>query len=277
MHDILPDHLWRWSWDASSVGRTAAKLLEVVMSDKLPGLHHCISTARAATEVVFRSLRAQCIASGGTLDLSLNELEAFHLKFIDSFSSGYDLFESRHHQCMNASTSLAAMPFAREIILATLLRACGDKSACAAFSLQVEKLGMAWINELFDSLAQYVCEHVNANIEARLIKAYAETSIIPKINLTISELLKQEAVQQIMLECVSAFEVAGAPESITKEICDWINKVVAGKRGVVRPHVCKITENQTRFFLTLLPRQVRATLNGIAAFEQASELSNSVA
>ena len=240
------------------------------MSDRLPGLHHCISTARSATEVVFRSLRNRCVANGGTLSLSLNELDAFRSQFFDSISSGYDLFEFRHRQCMNVSASLAEMPFGRDVILATLLRACGDRSALAAFSLQVERLGAEWIDQLFASLAEYMRQHVGADIDARLIKAYAKTAMIPKIKMTIVELLKQKPVQDIMLECVNVLDVPGAPDSITKEVCDWINKVVAGQRGIDRPHVSKITEPQTRSFLTLLPRQIKATIIEMSASDEAT-------
>jgi hypothetical protein len=239
------------------------------MSDELPGPHHCIGTARAVTEIVFRRLRAQCAAGGGSL--SPEELESCYSQIIDSFTSGFDLFELRHHQCMDASLGIAEMPFARDKILATFLRACGEKSARAVFSLQVEHLGMAWIGQLFDSLAHYVREHVHANIDGRLIDAYVETAKIPKIKLTIEELLKQEAVQHILLECVTAFETPGAPESIVKEISDWVNDSVAGLRGVAGPHVCKITEDETRRFLTLLPRQLRATLNVMPAIERVAE------
>ena len=64
------------------------------MSDELPRPHHCIGTARAVTEIVFRGLRAECAASGGTM--SLVEIENFYSRIIDSFSSGFDLFELRH-------------------------------------------------------------------------------------------------------------------------------------------------------------------------------------
>ena len=133
------------------------------MSDELPGPHHCIGTARAVTEIVFRSLRAQCTAGGGTL--SLEEIDSFYSRIIDSFSSGFDLFELRHRRCMDASLSSAAMPFARGKILSTFLRACGEKSAQATFSVQVERMGVEWIDLLFGGLARYVREHVHADYE----------------------------------------------------------------------------------------------------------------
>jgi hypothetical protein len=90
------------------------------MSLELPGPHQCLSISRTVTDIVFRGLRAQCAAGGG--NLSLQELDSFHSKIIESFSSGFDLFELKHHHCMAASLGKATMPFARSKILSTLLR-----------------------------------------------------------------------------------------------------------------------------------------------------------
>ena len=97
------------------------------MSDELPGPHHCIGITRTVTDVVFRGLRAQCAAGGG--NLSLEELDSFHSKIIESFSSGFDLFELRHHHCMAVSFGVAPMPFARSKILCTLLILLSQKVA----------------------------------------------------------------------------------------------------------------------------------------------------
>ena len=206
--------------------------------------------------------------------MSLEALDGFYSKFIESFSSGFDLFESRHHRCMDASLGIAPMPFARSNILATFLRGCGEKSARAAFSFQVERLGMEWIDHFFRSLAHYVHHHVPINIDARLVDAYVHTATMPKVTLTISELLKQEPVQQLLLDCVTAaFEVPDAPEFIAKEVCDCINNFIAGERGIDGPHVCKVTEDQTRRFLALLPRHLRAFINATSPNEPAAEPS----
>jgi hypothetical protein len=227
----------------------------------LPGPHHCIGTARAVTDVVFRSLHTQCLARGGTL--SLKELELFHSKIIDSLSSGFNLFEVRHHQCMNASLAISDMPYARDKILATLLRECAEKSACDAFWLQIERSGMKLIGGLFDSLALYVHDHGDATIEGRLIKAYVETAATPHVKLTIKELLKHDGVSDTLLDCATAFGAHSARESIATEICDSINKLAAGSGGIDGSHVHRVTEAPMRSFLTLLPGQIRAAINAM--------------
>jgi hypothetical protein len=247
------------------------------MSDELPGPHHCIGTARAVTELVFRGLRAECAASGGTM--SLVEIENFYSRIIDSFSSGFDLFELRHSRCMDASLSRAAMPFARSKILATLLRACGEKSADAAFSVQIGRLGVEWIDQLFGALAHYVRRHVAFDFEARLITAYVDTATMNKaMPLTIDELLRQTAVQNILLDCVTeAFDRHDAPELVTRAVCDSINEFMTEQRGIEGPHVCKVTESESSRFLTLLPRQLRATINVMTSVESATAPSISAA
>jgi hypothetical protein len=241
------------------------------MSDELPGSHHCIAIARTVADVVFRTLRAQCSASGG--NLSLEDLERYYSQILYSFSSGVDLFELRHHNCMGVSLGIAEMPLARSKILATLLRACGEQSARAAFALQVKLLGTEWIGQFFASLAEYVRQHVHSNIDGRLINAYVETAMIPKMKLTIRELLNQEAIKGALIDCVTTFETPGEPESMVKEVRDWVNHSIASKRTVGGPHPCKVTEDETRRFITLLPRQLRATLNMMPADDTSAEQS----
>lgn len=222
------------------------------MSNGLPGPHHCISTARAALEVAFRGLRAECTARGGKL--SLEELESFYSRLIHSFSSGFDLFELRHRHCMDASLGVATGPFTRAKILSTFLRAYGEKSACAAFSLQVELLGMEWIDQFFGGLAHYVRLRMHTDIDARLIHAYVDAATTMQAStLTVDKLLKQEAVQHLLLECITTtFEMHGGPESNANDVCDCVNEFIAGQRGIGEPNVCKVTNDQMRRFLTLL-------------------------
>jgi hypothetical protein len=71
----------------------------------------------------------------------------------------------------------------------------------------------------------------------------------------------------------AAFEVPGAPDSIAKEVCDCINDFIAGERGIGEPHICKVTEDQTRRFLALLPPYLRAFINATSQNEPVAEES----
>jgi len=243
------------------------------MSNGLPGPHHCIGTGRATLEVAFRGLRAECAARGGSL--TLIELDSFYSRLIGSFSSGFDMFELRHRHCMEASLGMAPMPFSRAKILSTFLRAYGEKSACAAFSLQVERLGMEWIEQFFSGLAHYVHVRLSSGVDAQLISAYVETAVrMPSTALTIADLLKQGSVQRLLLACVTnTFEVQGAPETIAKTVCDGVNDFIAVQRGIEGPDLCKATTDQMHRFLTLLPRHLRAMIKVMQATEPAVQSS----
>ncbi len=237
------------------------------MSNALPGPHHCIGTARAATEVVFRSLRAKCAAGGGTL--SQHAIEELYANIIDSFSSGFDLFESIHHNCMAASLSIAEMPFDRDRILATMLRACGEKSARHVFALQLEFLGPTWLGRFFDGFAQFVRQQFCGNADIRLINAYVDLAAAsPDGQLSIEQLLRRDAVQAVLHECILPFAPTDAPEQMAKPACDAINAYTAAKSLITEPHVSKITEDQACRFLSMLPHQLEVALKPVPAMPE---------
>jgi hypothetical protein len=244
------------------------------MPSDLPGPHHCIGTARTVVDVAFRTLRAKCAARGG--NLSLEELDKYCAQIGESISSGFGLFELRQHSCMCASMGIAEMPFARDKILATLLCACVEQSARAAFSLQIDRFGTQWIGELFDSLAEFVHGHVHGDIDTRLIKAYVETAAIPNIKLTIKELLKREAIKNALRESITVFEMPGAADLTVRELTNAVNQSFV-KRNFKDSSPCTVTEGEMRRFLILLPQQLRATLNATPAGAPFAESATSIA
>lgn len=244
------------------------------MPSDLPGPHHCIGTARTVMDVAFRTLRAKCVARGG--NLSLEELDKYCAQISESISSGFGVFELRQYSCMCASMGTAEMPFARDKILATLLCACGEQSARAVFSLQINRFGAQWIGELFDSLAKFVHGHVHGDIDTRLIKAYVETAAIPKIKLTIKELLKREAIKNALCESITVFEMPGAVDLSVRELTNAVNQSFA-KRNFKDSSPCTVTEVEMRRFLILLPQQLRATLNATPAGAPVAEPATSIA
>ena len=135
-------------------------------------------------------------------------------------------------------------------------------------------MGVEWIDLLFGGLARYVREHVHADYETRLITAYVHTAATKKAHtLTIEELLKQTDVESALRNCVTtAFEVPGAPASIAKDVCDTLNEFITQQTGIKGPNVCKVNENETFRFLTLLPRHLTAMLN---ALQQAGHVAES--
>ena len=236
---------------------------EIATPEELPGPHHCIGTTRTVIDIFFRSLRARCVAHGGSLPQA--ELEDLCSQFMDSFACGFDLFELRHDRCMKASLGASATPFARERILATLLRACAEKSASAAFPLQIQRLGTDWIDDLFEGMASYARHRTDANLVERLVNAYVDIASTPNIKVTVAELLKRQDVKDALLECARAFEKAAPSATIVSEVCRRVNDSIAERRNAVGAQVCKITDKEACEFLFLLPQEIGVTLTNAGA------------
>lgn len=221
------------------------------MSKAAAGPHHCIGTGYLVSEIVFRRLHTLCVSNGGTL--SLAELESFRSKFLNGFSSGFELFEKVHQHCMDASACSVETPFSRDKILATLLRKVGEQSASHAFALQTTQLGQAWTHRFFESFAGYVRQHICKDADRRLINVYADAATLPKMQLSTDVLLKLDAVSCILRECIEAF---APPEPRVGLVCDYVNRTSARQEGIGGAHIMKVTEDQVRTFLRLLPQEL---------------------
>ena len=219
------------------------------MFDAFPGPHHCLGTARTVADIVYRSLHARCIARGGTL--SVEEIEHCYAEIIASFSSGFDMFERRHLHCMHASVSTAEMPFARDRILVTILRACGETAARQAFSMQVEQQGECWLRPFFDAFAHYVRTHLCTDADQRLTAAYVETGLTRKDKISIDDLLKHKIVQNVLRDCARPLAEQAITAGLVGQVCDSL-EAYAG--------TAKATEQQTANFLVLLGRQIAMQL-----------------
>lgn len=217
------------------------------MSDNLPGPHHCLATAHAVAEIVYRSLHARCVASGG--QLSLSELDACYADIIDSFASGFDIFEARHLQCMKASLSTAEMPFASDRIVATVLRGCGEEAARRAFAPHGEPMDEAWLRAFFDGLAQFVCRHLCADTEPRLTAAYIDAGLKQKGEFTLEDLLAHEIAQHVLRDCADALAERPLPQALIGALRDSVNAATADRAATV-------ADEQLADFLGLLSAQI---------------------
>jgi len=238
--------------------------LGIEMANSSAGPHHCIGSGHVVAELVFRRLHALCVSGGG--NLSLGELESFQSRFLNSFSSGFELFEATHQHCMIASGVSVKTPFSRDKLLATLLRGCGEESAMHAFSLQIARLGTAWTRGFFESFAGYIRQYVCVNADQRLVNAYAVAAALPKISISTEVLLKLDAIQRILRECIGAFD---PPDAQVELVCNYINRVSAGRDGIGGPHISKLTEHQVRTFLTSLPREFNVRIGSVTSSKTA--------
>ena len=224
------------------------------MSEALPGPHHCLGTARTAADIVYRSLHAQCVARGGVL--SVEDLEHCYAEIIDSFSSGFDIFERCHLTCMHASISMAEMPFSRERILATVLRACGEAAARQVFAPQVEQLDEAWLRPFFDGFAHYVRQHLCADADQRLTAAYVEAGLTHKGKIGLDELLDHKIVLNVLGDCGRPLAEQPVPSGLVDQICDSLNGHAAGQAATADAPPISVGAEQMASFLALLARQI---------------------
>jgi hypothetical protein len=54
---------------------------------------------------------------------------------------------------------------------------------------------------------------------------------------------------------------ADAPEDMALKLSDTASEYIATQRGIPKPDISKVTEQETRQFLTWLPPQVQIALN----------------
>jgi hypothetical protein len=240
------------------------------MSEALPGPHHCLATARVVAEIVYRSLHAQSMARGGVL--SVEDPEHCYAQIIESYSCSFDLFEERHFQCMSASLSTAEMPFARDRILATILRACGEPAAREAFPQQVEQWGEVRLSPFFDGFAQYIRHirrHQYLDADQRVTAAYVDAGLTHKAKFSLAELLKHSIVQNVLRDCARPFEEQPASQAVVRQICDRLNTYGARPDGAAEAQAIKLADDQVQNFLGLLARRIATSIPPEPALHEA--------
>jgi len=225
----------------------------------LRGPHHCLGLASSVTEMVFRYLNGRCQAGGGTLGPA--DLEAARTHVLGSFANGFGFFETTYQRCMDASAATAPAYFARETILGTLLFHCAQKAARPAFPNQVQRFGEPWLHQFFGGVAQYIRQKVCPAADDRLIKIYAELASKLGAKLTVSDLMRENGVKRLLVECVMPMVSADAPDDIAMEVSDAASEYIAAQRGIPKPDISKVTEQETRNFLNWLPPQLQIALN----------------
>jgi len=188
--------------------------------------------------------------------LSVEDLEHCYTEIIESFSCGFDIFERRHLTCMHASISMAEMPFTRERILATVLRACGEAAARQVFAAQVEELDEAWLRPLFDGFAHYVRQHLCADADQRLTAAYVEAGLTHTGKIVLDELLNHKIVLNVLGDCGRPLAEQPIPSGLVAQICDSLNGHAARAAATVEPPSINVGVAQMATFLALLARQI---------------------
>jgi hypothetical protein len=224
----------------------------------LRGPHHCTAVATATAELIFKHLQARCLAAGAPLGAA--ELEQARAQFFASLPNAFTFMDQSNQRCMEASAATAPPVFAQEAILGSLLMACAQKAARTAFPMQIERFGGAWVRQFFNGLAGYIREHVCPTADDRLRKVYAAVSVSKGARLASTDLMEHTAVRQILRECLAPLLAPGAEDDLATPISDKVSLAIAVARGVNKPDISKVTEQEMRNFLIWLPPQVNVAL-----------------
>jgi hypothetical protein len=217
---------------------------------QIRGSHHCIGASRMTTDAIFGIIHSRAVANGGMI--SAQAILDAKAQFIESLPSGIDLFEKINRECMNASESSAPDPFSRDLILSTLLAACGKGSAEHAFRLQIDRCGLTWLNYFFYAFAQCAQRNLSLASRGRLISDFVGAAEKFKENLQVSDLIHRSNVQAILLECIAPFSKTLELDEIVKSIGAEINNYMANRYNIAGPFIAKITDDQLRCFLNML-------------------------
>jgi hypothetical protein len=233
----------------------------------LGGTHHCIATAYATVNALFRHLRSECDLNGGSLTGS--DLDSVRAEFIDKFKFALGLFDGIHARCMQASHASAPMLFMKGQILPSLLLACTHRAAERALHDQIGRFGPHWLNIFYGALSFSIGERCEFNIEVRLTGAYIKTICELGRDLSVERLLRKRSARDILREGLATFRSTDWSEQAVACLNDEINRFVgANLAGAAQ---CAIADSQMRDFIRLFLQDLdrsltsRADRRGLAA------------
>jgi len=222
------------------------------MAEHVRGCHHCIGTSVTITDLLFKFIVSRANEKGG---LSIDDVAELRLSFLDSFSHGYDFFETIHRKCMTASNSTRAAPLSRDTILQSLLAVCGKRAAETAFRSEIAACGPAWLNDFFAGFAKYIGEQVAPDVEAKLVKIFVHSAGKHKSSLTIERLMQDPKAQAVLERCFKVFADKSTCSAMADSISMVVNDHISKRRNIVGANVAKTTNDDIRLFLDRLPKK----------------------
>jgi hypothetical protein len=75
----------------------------------------------------------------------------------------------------------------------------------------------------------------------------------------------EEATQRVVRECLAPFLTPDAPTLMSARVSDVVSTFIAAERGIPKPDLSKVTEQEMKAFLTWLPSQVNISLTAVGA------------
>jgi hypothetical protein len=97
--------------------------------------------------------------------------------------------------------------------------------------------------------------------EARLTSAYVKASLKHGQTLTISRFLQEQAVQNVLRECLRGFETPGVADAFVACLDDKLNDNIDMDSGIGTLNLHEIAIGQMQKFLNRLPDEIRLALN----------------
>lgn len=220
------------------------------------GPHHCVGLASAVSEMIFRFLQSRCTAAGGSL--SEADLDAARAHFIASYPNAAGFFVTANQRCMEANTGDPV--FERETILPTLLMACSHKAARSAFAHQVERCGEPWLMQFYGGIAEFLRKTIPNDPDARLMRHYIDIACKCGARLQVENLLSEDPVRRVLLECVKPLVAPDAPDALATPLSDSVSLHIAAVRGIPKPDISKVTDLEMRNFLIWAPPQLNLSI-----------------
>jgi hypothetical protein len=245
------------------------------MTAAVRGSHHCVGIATAVTDMIFQHLRSLCEGRGGVL--SADDLLTAQSQVMRSFAGAPAFFDATHARCMAASAATAPAPFTRETILASLLFVCGQKAARPAFSSQITRFGEVWLGQFFGGTAEYVRRAICPTADDRLRGAYSVLSGKLGARLGVNDLMGDPDVRTILKECASPLCLPEAPDVLAAPMSDVVSQHIAEARGIPKPDLSKVTEQEMRKFLGWLPRHMHIALTATGGSPTAASTARQAA
>jgi hypothetical protein len=182
------------------------------------------------------------------------------VQFFQGLPGAFPFFEQSNERCMEASLGTAPPLFAADSMLATLLLTSLQKAARTAFTMQVTRFGDTWVKQFFNGLSAYIRQHVCTDADARLRKIYAGLAVAKGAKLAVADLMQDETVRKLLRECLAPFLRADAGDRIAIPSADQVSQSIAVQRGIPKPDISKVTDQEMRGFLTWLPSQAAVSI-----------------
>ncbi|HML07329.1 MAG TPA: hypothetical protein VK430_04275 [Xanthobacteraceae bacterium] len=217
--------------------------------------------AATVTNLVFDFIESQAIANDG---LSVRELAELRVRFVRTYSSGFDLFEAVHKKCMNAGDKATSEPFSRGAILPSMLSVCGRRAAETTFRCEIAACGIEWVDKFFCGFAEYVRKYVYPEADSRLITAFVCAAATHKSKLTVALFLNEPITQDVLTKSTMIFASPGEREQRAATISATVNDFVMRNRHAAAPHPAQTTTAEIKTFLEKLPREAQLVLDRAA-------------